>query len=73
MYQRHSTVLLGHRTVCVVTKLDLVEPGTDVTSLLNGHDIALHHSKVLKVIGVINRSQINAENPRWVSYFYFSQ
>ncbi|OQV17972.1 Dynamin-1-like protein [Hypsibius exemplaris] len=38
----------GKRTICVVTKLDLVEP-------------------VMRVIGVINRSQTNSDNPRWTN------
>lgn len=43
----------GSRTLAVVTKLDLMDAGTDATDVLNGSVIPIK----LGIIGVVNRSQ----------------
>ena len=43
----------GHRTIGVLTKLDLMDPGTDAMDMLNGRIIPLR----LGYVGIVNRSQ----------------
>uniref|UniRef100_A0AC34GET0 Dynamin-type G domain-containing protein n=1 Tax=Panagrolaimus sp. ES5 TaxID=591445 RepID=A0AC34GET0_9BILA len=43
----------GERTLCVLTKLDIMDSGTDATDVLNGITIPVK----LGIIGVVNRSQ----------------
>lgn len=43
----------GVRTICVLTKLDLMDQGTDAMDMLNGLVIPVR----LGIIGVVNRSQ----------------
>ena len=43
----------GARTICVLTKLDLMDQGTDAMDMLNGLVIPVK----LGIIGVVNRSQ----------------
>lgn len=43
----------GVRTICVLTKLDLMDQGTDAMDILNGLVIPVK----LGIIGVVNRSQ----------------
>lgn len=40
------------RTIAVITKLDLMDKGTDATRLLSGNSIKVKH-----LVGVVNRSQ----------------
>lgn len=42
----------GERTICVLTKLDLMDPGTDATDVLTGKIVKLK----LGIVGVVNRS-----------------
>lgn len=48
----------GNRTLAVVTKLDLMDKGTDATSVLSGDIINVK----LGIVGVINRSQEDLNN-----------
>tara|TARA_R110002050_G_scaffold208903_5_gene344973 strand:- start:194 stop:598 length:405 start_codon:yes stop_codon:yes gene_type:complete len=50
----------GSRTVGVLTKLDLMDRGTDATRLLCGDSVPLRHGYV----GVINRSQEDINNKK---------
>eukprot|EP00039_Didymoeca_costata_P019104 m.336249 g.336249 ORF g.336249 m.336249 type:complete len:759 (-) comp17796_c0_seq1:132-2408(-) len=45
----------GDRTIGVVTKLDLMDRGTDALSVLNGRMVCLKHG----MIGVVNRGQLD--------------
>ena len=45
----------GDRTLAVVTKLDIMDTGTDATDLLTGKVIPVK----LGIVGVVNRSQMN--------------
>lgn len=51
----------GNRTLCVLTKLDLMDQGTDAMDVLMGYLVPVK----LGIIGVVNRSQadINAKKP----------
>ncbi|UYV67451.1 DNM1L [Cordylochernes scorpioides] len=53
----------GNRTVVVITKLDLMDEGTDATDLLSGQVIPVK----LGIIGVVNRSQQDIMNNRSIS------
>lgn len=44
---------IGRRTLAVLTKLDLMDHGTDAMEVLCGHIIPVK----LGIIGVVNRSQ----------------
>ncbi|XP_055351896.1 dynamin-1-like protein [Paramacrobiotus metropolitanus] len=55
----------GSRTICVITKLDISDKADDKTDLLTGVEIANHHSKVLRTIAVISRSQADLNNKGW--------
>jgi dynamin 1-like protein len=48
----------GNRTVGVITKLDLMDPGTDACDVLNNKVIPLRRG----YIGVVNRGQIDVNN-----------
>ena len=48
----------GERTVGVITKLDLMDPGTDASELLSNKVIPLHRG----YIGIMNRGQLDIEN-----------
>eukprot|EP00946_MAST-07B_sp_MAST-7B-sp1_P000313 g313.t1 len=48
----------GNRTIGVLTKLDLMDPGTDAMDMLNGRVIPLR----LGYIGIVNRSQADIKN-----------
>ena len=52
--------LLGRRTLAVVTKLDLMDHGTDAYDVLCGRVIPVK----LGIIGVINRSQLDIKNKK---------
>jgi len=45
----------GERTIGVITKIDIMDKGTDAKSLLLGEDIHLK----LGWVGIVNRSQAN--------------
>ncbi|KAH9317838.1 hypothetical protein KI387_019607, partial [Taxus chinensis] len=45
----------GHRTIGVITKLDIMDRGTDATNFLLGNVIPLH----LGYVGIVNRSQVD--------------
>lgn len=53
----------GNRTVAVVTKLDLMDSGTDATDILTGKIIPVK----LGIIGVVNRSQRDIMSNKMVS------
>ncbi|XP_055346696.1 uncharacterized protein LOC129594136 [Paramacrobiotus metropolitanus] len=57
----------GQRTICVITKLDAADPSENKTDLLTGTDIANHHAKVLRTIGVINKSSADQNKPNWTA------
>ena len=64
----HGVVLiLGRRTLAVVTKLDLMDHGTDAVDVLLGRVIPVK----LGIIGVVNRSQADIQNKK-VSYLPLS-
>uniref|UniRef100_A0AC34GP64 Dynamin GTPase n=1 Tax=Panagrolaimus sp. ES5 TaxID=591445 RepID=A0AC34GP64_9BILA len=48
----------GNRTLCVLTKLDLMDRGTDAMAVLMGHVIPVK----LGIIGVVNRSQADIDS-----------
>ena len=48
----------GRRTLAVITKLDLMDHGTDAVDILCGRVIPVR----LGIIGVINRSQADINN-----------
>lgn len=50
----------GDRTIGVVTKLDLMDKGTDAMNVLNGKLICLKHG----MIGVVNRSQLDIDKKK---------
>jgi dynamin 1-like protein len=50
----------GNRTLVVLTKLDLMDKGTDATDVLNGRTIPVK----LGIIGVVNRSQEDINNKK---------
>ena len=52
----------GERTLGVITKLDLMDHGTNAVELLNGTTFTLKHG----FIGVINRSQLDLTNRKSV-------
>ncbi len=54
----------GRRTLAVVTKLDLMDHGTDAYDVLCGRVIPVK----LGIVGVINRSQLDIKNKK-VCYF----
>jgi dynamin 1-like protein len=51
-------VTLGRRTLAVITKLDLMDHGTDAVDVLCGRVIPVK----LGIIGVVNRSQADINN-----------
>ncbi|XP_068611553.1 dynamin-1-like protein [Brachionichthys hirsutus] len=53
----------GRRTLAVVTKLDLMDAGTDAMDVLMGRVIPIK----LGLIGVVNRSQLDINNKKSVS------
>lgn len=50
----------GKRTLAVLTKLDIMDPGTDATDVLSGKLILIR----LGIIGVVNRSQQDTINKK---------
>lgn len=48
----------GRRTLAVVTKLDLMDAGTDAVDVLCGRVIPVK----LGIVGVVNRSQLDIQN-----------
>jgi len=52
----------GHRTLGVLTKIDLMDKGTNAWDMLNGKIIKLRHGYV----GMVNRSQEDIENGKTV-------
>ena len=52
----------GRRTLAVVTKLDLMDHGTDAYDVLCGRVIPVK----LGIIGVINRSQLDIKNKKLI-------
>ena len=57
----------GRRTLAVVTKLDLMDHGTDAYDVLCGRVIPVK----LGIIGVINRSQLDIKNKKVRKLIYF--
>ncbi|XP_042367534.1 dynamin-1-like protein isoform X2 [Plectropomus leopardus] len=53
----------GRRTLAVVTKLDLMDAGTDAMDVLMGRVIPVK----LGLIGVVNRSQLDINNKKFVA------
>ncbi|XP_074126683.1 dynamin-1-like protein isoform X7 [Sminthopsis crassicaudata] len=53
----------GRRTLAVITKLDLMDAGTDAMDVLMGRVIPVK----LGIIGVVNRSQLDINNKKCVS------
>ena len=53
-------LLLGARTLAVLTKLDLMDAGTDATQVLENRVIKVK----LGYIGVVNRSQQNINDKK---------
>ncbi|XP_072510445.1 dynamin-1-like protein isoform X3 [Notamacropus eugenii] len=53
----------GRRTLAVITKLDLMDAGTDAMDVLMGRVIPVK----LGIIGVVNRSQLDINNKKSVS------
>lgn len=53
----------GRRTLAVITKLDLMDSGTDANDMLNGRVIPVE----LGIIGVVNRSQQDIKNQKSIS------
>ncbi|XP_043963971.1 dynamin-1-like protein isoform X2 [Gambusia affinis] len=53
----------GRRTLAVVTKLDLMDAGTDAMDVLMGRVIPVK----LGIIGVVNRSQLDINNKKFVA------
>ncbi|KAI6209847.1 Dynamin-1-like protein isoform X2 [Aphelenchoides besseyi] len=49
----------GDRTIAVITKLDLVDRGTDATEMLTGVTLPVK----LGIVGIINRSQADRDMP----------
>ncbi len=58
----------GRRTLAVVTKLDLMDHGTDAMDVLCGRVIPVK----LGIIGVVNRSQADINNKKVTLYFCHS-
>ena len=54
----------GQRTIGVLTKVDLMDPGTDVVDILAGRIIPLR----LGYVPVVNRGQRDIDNKRPISY-----
>jgi dynamin 1-like protein len=52
--------IIGRRTLAVVSKLDLMDHGTDAYDVLCGRVIPVK----LGIIGVINRSQLDIKNKK---------
>ena len=55
-----SSLSSGRRTLAVVTKLDLMDHGTDAMDVLCGRVIPVK----LGIIGVVNRSQADINNKK---------
>lgn len=53
----------GHRTIGVLTKLDLMDEGTDALDILLNKTYPLKHG----FVGVVNRSQKDIENNKDVN------
>ena len=45
----HPTILLGHRTIGVLTKLDLMDEGTDAKDIMENKVIPLRRGYVAEV------------------------
>ena len=56
----HLRCWSGRRTLAVVTKLDLMDHGTDAVDVLCGRVIPVK----LGIIGVVNRSQADINNKK---------
>ena len=52
--------MLGRRTLAVITKLDLMDAGTDAMDVLCGRVIPVK----LGIIGVVNRSQADINHKK---------
>eukprot|EP00466_Bigelowiella_natans_P013866 jgi/Bigna1/89484/estExt_fgenesh1_pg.C_500042 len=52
----------GHRTLGILTKIDLMDKGTNAWNMLNGKVISLRHGYV----GMVNRSQEDIDNGKTV-------
>uniref|UniRef100_A0A8C7TVX3 Dynamin-1-like protein n=1 Tax=Oncorhynchus mykiss TaxID=8022 RepID=A0A8C7TVX3_ONCMY len=61
--QGNCNLVFGVRTLAVVTKLDLMDAGTDAMDVLMGRAIPVK----LGLIGVVNRSQLDINNKKSVS------
>ena len=55
----------GRRTLAVITKLDLMDHGTDAYDVLCGRVIPVK----LGILGVINRSQLDIKNKKVFNIF----
>lgn len=60
-----SFLLLGRRTLAVVTKLDLMDAGTDAMDVLMGRVIPVK----LGLIGVVNRYKKDQSLLIWLSIY----
>lgn len=58
----------GRRTLAVITKLDLMDAGTDAMEVLCGRVIPVK----LGIIGVVNRSQADINNKKVGLYLFSS-
>ncbi|XP_065743697.1 dynamin-1-like protein isoform X7 [Phocoena phocoena] len=56
-------VITGRRTLAVITKLDLMDAGTDAMDVLMGRVIPVK----LGIIGIVNRSQLDINNKKSVT------
>lgn len=65
MFFYTHTTCVGRRTLAVVTKLDLMDAGTDAMELLCGHVIPVK----LGIIGVVNRSQADINKKKVIKPF----
>jgi len=62
-----SNTISGRRTLAVVTKLDLMDAGTDAMEILCGRVIPVK----LGIIGVVNRSQADINKRKVGCLFLF--
>ena len=66
-YTTVSNTISGRRTLAVVTKLDLMDAGTDAMEILCGRVIPVK----LGIIGVVNRSQADINKRKVGCLFVF--
>lgn len=59
MYKKN---FVGNRTLAVLTKLDLMDNGTDAMDVLTGKIVPVK----LGIIGIVNRSQADIKNKKTI-------